>query len=104
MKPISRLLPLALAVGLATVIGCASPPPPGRVYVVDRPPPVRAEIIPVRPGRAYVWIPGYWGRGRRGYEWVSGRYVVPPGHRRGWVPGRWYHGRGGWYFIEGHWR
>ena len=48
------------------------PPPP--------PPPVQAEIAPVAPGPAYVWVPGYWGwhGPRRGYVWVPGAYAVPP--------------------------
>lgn len=104
MSSIPSLRPLALSLALAAAFGCASSPPPGRVYAVDRPPPVRVEVVPRRPGFAYAWVPGYWSRSPRGYAWVGGRYVVPPPHRQAWVPGRWYHGRGGWYFVDGHWR
>lgn len=104
MRPINRLRVLALSGAVALAAGCATTPPPGRVYVVDRPPPLRAEVIPMRPGRAYVWVPGYWNRAPRGYVWVAGRYAVPPRARRVWVPGGWQHTRGGWYFVEGHWR
>ena len=104
MRPIAELRLLALAIILAVALGCASSPPPGPVYVVDRPPPVRVEVVPTRPGPAYLWVPGYWRRGPADYVWVSGRYVVPPAHRRAWVPGKWHHARRGWYFVDGHWR
>jgi hypothetical protein len=104
MRPINRLRGLALSGAVALAVGCATTSPPGRVYVIDRPPPHRTEIIPVRPGPTYVWVPGYWNRGPRGYVWVAGRYVVPPRPRRVWVAGEWRHARGGWYFVEGHWR
>jgi hypothetical protein len=104
MKSSHRLRILALSAGLVLAAGCVAGPPPGRVYVVDRPPPARVEVIPVRPGPAYVWVPGYWNREPRGYVWVAGRYVVPPSARRAWVAGQWQHGRGGWYYVQGHWR
>jgi hypothetical protein len=104
MNRTPRWRSLALAVGVATSVGCAASPPPGRVYVVDRPPPTRVEVIPVRPGHAYVWVPGYWTRAPRGYTWVPGRYVVPPARHRTWVNGSWHHDRRGWYYVEGHWR
>ena len=76
MKSRLPLYALVLVVSLSPM-GCAGPPPPGRVYV-DRPPPLRAEVIPRRPGAGYIWVPGYWSRGPRGYLWVAGRYEVPP--------------------------
>ncbi len=102
MKSRLPLYALVLVVSLSPM-GCAGPPPPGRVYV-DRPPPLRAEVIPRRPGAGYIWVPGYWSRGPRGYLWVAGRYEVPPGRQRAWTTGRWRHARGGWYLVDGRWR
>jgi hypothetical protein len=70
MEPAMRLtvhirrlvLPLGLTLFAAGLPGCASSPPPGRVYLVDRPPPLRVEAIPVAPGPRYVWMPGRWAR------------------------------------------
>lgn len=104
MSSIHSLRPLAYSLGLTVVMGCSTSPPPGRVYVVDRPPPARAEIIPVRPGGAYVWVPGYWARRPAGYVWLAGHYEVPPARRRAYQAGRWRHGRTGWYYVDGHWR
>lgn len=104
MQPIAHLRPMALSAALTLALGCAPSPPPGRVYVVDRPPPLRTELIPIRPGLGYVWLPGYWSREPRGYVWVTGRYEAAPARHRAWVPGRWQHDRGGWYYTQGHWR
>ncbi len=100
-RPIRRL---SLPTVLALAAGCASSPPPGRVYVVDRPPPPRYELVPVAPGPRYVWVPGRWQRAGNGWAWASGRYIAPPSRYRGWTPGAWYHGRRGWYYVEGHWQ
>lgn len=52
----------AIGIGMLILAGCGVPPPPGRVYVVDRPPPGRVEVIPAAPGREYIWVGGYWRR------------------------------------------
>ena len=93
-------LPLSLTLAAA----CAASPPPGRVYVVDRPPPLRRELVPVAPGPRYVWVAGRWARAQNGWAWTSGRYVLPPRRSHLWVPGAWHEGRRGWYYVEGHWR
>lgn len=96
------LLPLTLALTLAAA--CSTNPPPDRVYVIDRLPPVRAELIPVAPGPHYVWVAGRWQRAGYGWAWAGGHYVVPPSRYRSWAPGAWHHGRQGWYYVDGHWR
>jgi hypothetical protein len=103
MPPITHLRLWALPLTLALAAGCFSPPP-GPVYVIDRPPPARVEVIPTRPGPDYRWVSGYWSRGDRDYVWVPGRYVIPPARRRAWVAGQWHHNHHGWYFVDGHWR
>jgi len=92
------ILPLTLALAAA----CSTNPPPERVYVIDRPPPVRAELIPVAPGPRYIWVAGHWQRVGAGWAWAGGRYMVPPARYRGWAPGAWHHGRRGWYYVDGH--
>ena len=100
MRTMRMILPLALVLAAA----CSTNPPPDRVYVIDRPPPVRAELIPVAPRHRYVWVTGHWQRAATGWAWVGGRYIVPPARYRSWAPGGWRHGRRGWYYVEGHWR
>jgi hypothetical protein len=96
------LLPLLSTLVIATA--CASGPPPGQVYIVDRPPPERVEVIPVAPGPSYVWVAGYWSRDRQSWNWVPGRWVSPESRYRAWAPGHWARSRRGWYYIDGHWR
>lgn len=72
----------AVGIGLLILTACAPPPPPGRVYVVDRPPPARVEVIPVTPGREFVWVGGYWRRIGTRWDWAPGHYVRREGGRR----------------------
>ncbi len=75
-----------------------------QVYVRIGPPPPRREIVTVRPGPQYVWVPGYHRWDGRAYVWAPGAWVVPPPHRRGWVPGHWRNTPRGYFWVEGHWR
>ena len=74
------------------------------VYVPNRPPARVREVIAVRPGPNYVWVPGYhrWDGGA--YVWVPGAWQSPPRARARWVEGRWRHERRGWYWVDGRWR
>ena len=47
--------------------GCATAPPP---------PPLQAEVRPLAPHAAAVWVPGHWQwKGRaRGHVWVPGHW------------------------------
>jgi hypothetical protein len=76
----------------------------GGVFVHFGPPPPPREVVIVRPGPRYVWVPGYYRWTHGHYRWVRGRWVLPP--RRGvvWVPGRWVPERGGFVWIAGYWR
>ncbi|MEG1733680.1 MAG: hypothetical protein RR283_01485, partial [Comamonas sp.] len=63
-----RLLPaVALAAACAALTGCVVAPAypayggdyvSGDVYAPMAPPPLRAEVIPIAPSPAYVWIGG----------------------------------------------
>ena len=95
-----RIFPLTFAL----VAACSTNPPPGQVYVLDQPPPARAELIPVAPGPRYAWVAGHWQRAGNRWAWTDGRYVAAPARYRSWAPGAWHHGRRGWYYVDGHWR
>jgi hypothetical protein len=48
------------------------------IIIPHPPPPVRAEMIPARPGEQVVWIDGVWTWDRRRWVWQGGRWEVPP--------------------------
>jgi len=76
------------------------------VRVNAPPPPLRREVVVVRPGPDYVWVPGYWNwaPARRDYVWVGGVWLRPPYRHAVWVGPRWVR-RGHYrYFVRGHWR
>jgi hypothetical protein len=98
----ARLLSIVVALGLGAA--CAPNPSPGALYVVRRPPPVRAEVIGVAPRPGLVWIGGFWRWGGADYAWVPGRWAAPARGNRLWTPGHWRHTRRGWYWVEGRWR
>jgi hypothetical protein len=89
-----------LAIGLAAGAAHA-----GELFVrFGPPPPPRREIVVVRPGPRYVWVPGYyrWAGGR--YIWNRGYWALPPRHRAVWVPGYWTPRHGGYVWVAGYWR
>jgi YXWGXW repeat-containing protein len=101
---LTRLAAALIAAG--TVGACASNPRPrvGVEYVRRGPPAERVEVIPMAPGREYVWVKGHWAWRRNDYVWEPGRWVVPERGYRTWEPGHWQHDRGGWFYVEGRWR
>jgi len=99
-----------------TVVETAPPPPTpayveapapavsGTISIQVAPPPLRREVVVVRPSPRHVWVPGYWGwRGGR-HVWIDGRWMLPPRGRAVWVAPRWEHRHGNYVFIEGFWR
>ena len=94
-----------LLLGALLSAGIALPTAIAQVYVrIGPPPPPRREVVAVRPGPRYVWVPGYNRWDGRAYAWTPGAWVLPPPNRRGWVPGRWRNTPRGYYWTEGHWR
>ena len=84
-------------------------PPPlaaQEIMVVQAPPiaPPQTEVIPISPGRDYVWTPGHYAWKGDKYVWVQGKYVSKPRPTAMWEPGHWEHRRKGYYWVEGHWR
>ena len=67
------------------------------------PPALRQEIVIVRPGPDYVWIPGFWEWRHRDYAWVGGRWARPPHRGAVWVaPRHELRGRNH-YWVRGYW-
>jgi len=93
-------------VALTQLVACA-PRHPLRhqlVYVDREPPAARVEVVTVRPGAEFAWVPGYWRWERNDYAWAPGHWERAPHGRAAWVAGRWRRDRRGWYFAPGHWR
>lgn len=65
------------------------PPPAPRVV----------RVVPNRPGRDYVWVPGYWSPVRSHYVWHDGYWTRPPERNARWVAPRYERGR----FYDGYW-
>jgi YXWGXW repeat-containing protein len=106
---------LALAVASATVwlavfattpAASASPRIDVGIRVAVPPPPLRPEVVVVRPGPYYVWVPGYWNWApyRHRYIWVGGAWVRPPHRHAVWVRPRWVRRGHASFYIRGHWR
>jgi YXWGXW repeat-containing protein len=77
--------------------------PSGAVEAPLTPPADLVEAVPVAPGPAYVWVPGYW-VWNGGWVWIGGRWVIRPYPHAVWVRGHWgRHGRG-YAWTRGHWR
>ena len=76
---------------------------PATVFIDVAPPPMMAEVRPMRPSYDAVWIGGYWGWQSR-WVWVRGRWAPPP--RPGYVwTNPYYENRGGGVvFVPGFWR
>lgn len=73
------------------------------VYAPMAPPALRAEIIPIAPSPAYMWIGGSWGWSGSRYDWRPGRWAMPPRPGYGWQSRPWSQGSRGWHGGGGHW-
>ena len=107
-----RLLSVLLLGGSAALLtGCVVAPayPPGgyapaeEVYAPMAPPPLQAEVIPVAPSPAYVWIGGSWGWSGGRYAWRPGRWAMPPRPGYTWHQRPWTQGPRGWHGGGGRW-
>jgi len=92
------LLTTLVGAGLAMVASAAE------VVVEVAPPRPLVERRVARPGREYVWTPGYHRWDGRAYVWTPGAWVRPPHRRAHWERAHWVRRGRGWVFIEGHWR
>jgi len=91
------LLACAFATGLATLASA-------QVEISVRPPRAVVEHRGVRPGRDYVWQPGYQRWDGRAYVWAPGSSQRPPRPHQRWVNGHYVRRGHGWVFVEGRWR
>jgi len=84
----------------------ASPRVDVGIRVNTPPPPLRREVVVVRPGPRHVWVAGHWDWAprRRAYVWVPGVWVLPSHRHAAWVGPRWERRGHRSYFIRGHWR
>lgn len=93
---------LSASVVALALAGCVAQP-----VVVKRPPPrppARAEIAPLPPTPAHVWIAGHWAWHRERYVWIPGHWEVPAAPGYVWVPGGWMPRGDGYVWVDGHWR
>jgi hypothetical protein len=106
MRTCKSLRVLLLSTSLLALPACATAgnPGPGATYVRYGPPPRVVEVVGVRPGPGYVWVPGYHSWRGGSYVWINGHYAYPARGYRRYEPGRWRHARSGWFWVEGRWR
>lgn len=73
---------------------------------IGAPPPCRREVVPARPTKHAVWVPGYWSFDQRlrSYVWVSGSWQHPPHRYAVWVPPMYHHRHYGAQYNAGYWR
>ena len=86
---------LALTAGSANAV---------EIYVRFGPPRPPREVMMVRPGPGYVWVPGNYRWNGHRHKWRKGYWAMPPRHHSHWVPGYWTPRRSGYIWIEGYWR
>ena len=67
------------------------------------PPALPDYVQPACPADGYIWTPGYWAWGGRGYYWVAGVWVMPPSVGLLWTPGYWGFYQGYYGFHRGYW-
>ncbi len=58
----------------------------GGIYVQVGPPAPIYETVPVSPGPAYYWVPGYWTWNGYRYVWTHGRYAYRPYPAQSGIP------------------
>lgn len=80
-------------------------PLPGLEIHVGRtaPPRPRRERRPERPGRDFVWLPGFWHWQERDWAWIPGRWEHPSERGARWVRARYTREGSAWRYEPGHW-
>ena len=74
----------------------------GGLYVLDSPPPPKAEKKPKRPGKKAVWIDGHWRWNGEKYTWIGGHWVKAPKGK--WIKGQWKKTKHGHIWVAGRWK
>ena len=101
MKGSVRQLLMSLLLLGVSATGCAAH---SGVIVRYGPPRPPVEVVTLRPGPRYVWVPGFYAYRGSNYRWVPGTWVLPPRGRTVYVPGHWAPRHGGYFWTEGRWR
>jgi len=92
---LSGLLAIGLGIGAAQAAD---------IVVKLKPPALKIEKHPARPGPEYVWVGGYHKWDGNAYVWVPGEWQKPPREHAVWVAPRWEHRGDGYVFVEGRWK
>ena len=81
------------------------PPLPGlNVRITTgRPPALRREVRPARPGADYIWVSGSWDDNGGRWQWVPGRWDRPAEPRAYWIPAAYIRTGRGTIYEPGHW-
>jgi hypothetical protein len=109
-KALQRTI-LAVALAGGTCAGAMAqipvpvPPLPGLEvrFTTGRPPALRHERRPERPGSDYVWVSGSWHWNGGRWDWVSGRLDRPAVANGYWIPARYIRASHGTIYEPGHW-
>src|SRR5437870_12720076 len=94
IKVLLRTILLAAIAGGVTAAALAQLPPPPPLPGLDvristgRPPRLRFESRPPRPGPDSVWVAGSWAWDGTRWNWVSGRWEPPVAPEAYWLPAR----------------
>lgn len=105
-KILKLIAPIAVAAFLAipAAADIHIPVPDLEIHIAhSRPPHVRHERIPPRPGHDYVWIAGYWGWQGNDWVWFPGRWDRPEQTGVTWVRPRYTREYGSYRYEPGHW-
>lgn len=87
--------------GAALCVGTVSA---ADIVVHLKPPVLKVEHRPARPGPNYVWVGGYHRWEGNAYVWEPGKWAVPPREHAVWVAPRWEHRHDGYVFVQGYWK
>ncbi len=106
-RSLALTIPLTVLVSALAFSSVASAARVGISLRVNAPPPpLRQEVVVVRPGPDFVWVRGHWDwvGGRRGYVWLPGAWVRPPHAHAVWIEPRYEFRRRHHFFARGYWK
>jgi hypothetical protein len=99
-----RLLTMATAMALPVAAPQVANAAVSFVMSVNvAPPAIPVYAQPICPGPGFLWTPGYWAYGPRGYYWSAGAWVRPPAPGMLWTPAYWGWEGGHYRFHTGYW-
>ena len=72
-------------------------------FSTGRPPAVRYERRPIRPGPDYVWVSGFWDWDGARWRWIPGRWELRVEPQAYWIAPRYVRSERGTIYEPGHW-